>query len=47
MTKGSRWPHSAAFKAKATLTAVKGERPPVERAQQFNAHPNQITQWKR
>lgn len=28
------------------LTAVKGEKPLAELAAQFDAHPNQITQWK-
>jgi transposase-like protein len=28
------------------LTAAKGEKTLAELAQQFNVHPNQITQWK-
>ncbi len=45
MTKGTRRTHSAAFKAK--VAAVKGERTLAELAQQFDVHPNQITEWKR
>ncbi len=29
------------------LAAVKGERTLAELAQQFDVHPNQITEWKR
>ena len=47
MTKRTRRTHSAAFKAKAALAAVKGERTLAELAQQFDVHPNQITEWKR
>jgi transposase len=46
MTKRSRRNHSAAFKAKVALTAVKGEKTLSELAQQFDVHPNQIRQWK-
>lgn len=38
--------HSPEFKAKVALAAVNGEKPPAELAEQFNVHPNQITQWK-
>ncbi|WP_186109756.1 IS3 family transposase [Burkholderia gladioli] len=47
MTKRPRRTHSAAFKAKVALAAVKGERTLAELAQQFDVHPNQITEWKR
>ena len=46
MTKRSRRTHSAAFKAKVALAAVKGDRTLAELAQQFDVHPNQITTWK-
>jgi len=47
MTKRTRPRHSAAFEAKVALAAVKGERTLAELAQQFDVHPNQITEWKR
>ena len=38
--------HTPAFKAKVALAAVKGDKTLAELAQQFDVHPNQITQWK-
>ncbi|MCP4546795.1 MAG: IS3 family transposase [bacterium] len=38
--------HSAAFKAKVALAALKGDKTIAELSQQFDLHPNQITQWK-
>ena len=45
MTKRPRRNHSPAFKAKVALAAIKGEKTLAELAQQFDVHPNQITQW--
>jgi transposase len=38
-------PH-AAFKAKVALAAIKGDKTLADLVQQFDVHPNQITQWK-
>jgi transposase-like protein len=38
--------HSAAFKARVALAAVKGERTLADLAQQYDVHPNQITTWR-
>ena len=46
MTKRTRRNHTPAFKAKVALAAIKGERTLAGLAQQFDVHPNQITQWK-
>jgi transposase len=46
MAKRSRRNHSPAFKAKVALAALKGEKTLAELAQQFDVHPNQVTQWK-
>nr|WP_211609410.1 IS3 family transposase [Paraburkholderia haematera] len=47
MTKRNRRTHSPAFKAKVALAALKGDRTLAELAQQFDVHPNQITDWKK
>jgi putative transposase len=39
--------HSAEFKAKAALEALKGLRTVNELAGQYQVHPTQISQWKR
>ena len=46
MTRRIRRNHSPAFKAKVALAAIKGEKTLAELAQQFDVHPNQITQWR-
>ncbi|MGF6482688.1 transposase-like protein [Paraburkholderia sp. JPY419] len=47
MAKRSRRSHSPAFKAKVALAALKGDKTLAELAQQYDVHPNQITDWKK
>jgi putative transposase len=46
MKKGRR-NHSAEFKARVALEAVKGIKSMSELASEFEVHPNQITKWKK
>ena len=46
MKRRARRNHTPAFKAKVALAAVKGDRTLAQLAEQFDVHPNQITQWK-
>jgi transposase-like protein len=46
MKRRPRRNHSAAFKAKVAIAAIKGERTIAEIAEQFDVHPNQVTTWK-
>ena len=46
MTRRPRRNHSPAFKAKVAMAAIRGEKTLAELAQQFDVHPNQITQWR-
>jgi transposase len=46
MTRRPRRNHTAAFKAKVALAAIKGDRTLAQLGEQFDVHPNQITTWK-
>lgn len=45
--KGMRKQHSADFKAKVAVEAIKGERTLNELSSDYGVHPVQISQWKR
>ncbi len=47
MSRRPRRNHSAAFKAKVALDAIKGEKTVAEIAQKHDVHPNQVTEWRR
>lgn len=47
MTKRTRRNHASGFKAKVALAALKGDKTLTEIAQQYEVHPNQVTEWKR
>ena len=46
MSRRPRRNHSPAFKAKVAIAAIKGDRTIVQIAEQFDVHPNQVTEWK-
>jgi transposase len=46
MSKRPRRNHSPTFKAKVALAALKGEKTLAELAQEFDVHPNQISDWR-
>jgi transposase len=47
MSRRPRRNHSAAFKAKVALEAIKGDKTIAEIAQKHDVHPNQVTEWRR
>jgi transposase-like protein len=47
MTKRPRRNHSAVFKSKVALEAVKEEQTLIELSERFQVHPNQISEWKK
>ena len=46
MPRRPRRNHTPVFKSRVALAAIKDDKTVAELAQQFDVHPNQITQWK-
>jgi transposase len=46
MSRRPRRNHSAVFKAKVAIAAIRGDRTIAQIAEQFDVHPNQVTTWK-
>ena len=46
MTRRTRRNHTAGFKAKVAMAALKGDKTLAELAQAFDVHAHQIVQWK-
>ena len=38
--------HTAVFKAKVAIAAIKGDQTLAQLTERFDVHPNQITQWE-
>ena len=47
MTRRTTRNHSPTFKAQVALAALKSDKTLADLAQQYDVHPNQITDWKR
>lgn len=47
MSRRPRRNHSAAFKAKVALAALKGDKTLAELSKQFDVHQNQINEWRK
>jgi transposase len=47
MVRRKRRNHTSSFKAKVAVAALKGDKTLAELAEQFDVHPNQITDWKK
>jgi transposase len=47
MARSIRKSHDSAFKAKAALEAIKGEKTLTQLSSEFGVHPNQIGQWRK
>ena len=45
--KSKRRNHSAQFRAKVALAAVKGDKTTAELSKEYQVHPTQITKWKK
>ena len=46
MVRNMRRGHDGAFKAKAALESIKGEKTPAQLSSEFGVHANQIGQWR-
>ena len=47
MTRRTRRNHTPAFKAQVALAGLKSDKTLAELSQQYDIHPNQVTDWKR